>query len=379
MMVRIVLAIDKMNQGGAERQFIELARSLDRGRFAITAVIFHEGGDLLAELASIPDLCIVTVPRKGILHTPRFLLNLHGVLRKMRPAIIYGHMGGTNEICLLMARLVHAKVIWGIRSSFMDLTRYGWKSRLLFLTGAHLSRLADHIIVNSYAGQKYYLDHGYAHERMTVIHNAIDPDMFHPDPAAGNSFREELGIRAEEVLIGHVGRIDPMKDHHTFLEAASLLARERAGIRFVCVGKGDSSSMEELKDLSARLGLGKALIWTGARTDMNAVYNGMDIFTSTSLGEGFSNAIGEAMACGRMCVVTDVGDSSFIVGDTGTVVPPRSPHAITDAWRSVLSLTREESHRQGLEARLRIKRSFSRDILSSKTANLMLSLLDQRA
>ncbi len=378
-MVRIVLAIDKMNQGGAERQFIELARSLDRERFAVTAVIFHEGGDLQAELASIPDLHIVTVPRRGFLHTPLFLLTLHGMIREMRPAIIYGYMGGTNEICLLMAKLLHAKVIWGIRSSFMDLTQYGWKSRFLFLLGAHLSRLADHIVVNSYAGRKYYIDHGYASEKMTVIHNTIDLGMFHPDPAAGLSFREEFGIRPEETLIGHVGRIDPMKDHHTFLKAASLLARERNDIRFVCVGKGPSSSMEEMKGLSLRLGLEKALIWTGGRTDMNAVYNGIDIFTSTSLGEGFSNAIGEAMACGRMCVVTDVGDSSFIVGDVGMVVPPRSPHAIMDAWRSVLSLTREESRRKGLEARLRIENCFSRGILSSRMAALMLSLLDQRA
>jgi glycosyltransferase involved in cell wall biosynthesis len=251
-----------------------------------------------------------------------------------RPDVIYGYMGGTNEICLLMAKLLHAKVIWGIRSSFMDLTQYGWKSRFLFLAGACLSRLADHIVVNSEAGRKYYIDHGYAPDRMTVIHNAIDLDTFRPDPVAGLSFRQELGVRPEEVLIGHVGRIDPMKDHHTFLKAASHLARERNDIRFVCVGKG-TSSMEEMKGLSVRLGLEKALIWTGSRTDMNAVYNGMDIFTSTSLGEGFSNTIGEAMACGRMCVVTDVGDSSFIVGDTGPVVPPRNPLAITEAWQSV--------------------------------------------
>ncbi len=376
---RLALIIDRLNQGGAERQFIELAGSLDRQQFATSVIILHPEGDLITEIVKQKDIQVMTVPRKNLLNTPLFLLNIYSALKKIRPDIIYGYMGGTNELCLIMARLIHAKAIWGIRSSNMDLAHYGWRSQFLFRLGAVLSRYADLLIINSFAGRDYYKAHGYTSERMAVIHNGINTDAFAPDHAAGTSFRQELGIGAGEILIGHVGRIDPMKDHPSFLRAASLLAREKKGMRFVCVGKGNPSLMRELQSLSEKLGLGEVLSWTGGRTDMRAVYNGIDVLTaSSSFGEGFSNVIGEAMACGRICVVTDVGDSSLIVGETGFVVPPNDHRAIAGAWRKVLALSSEDRLAKGEEARKRIQENFTTEHLVQNTAEHLLAALSKR-
>ncbi len=378
-MNRLVLVIDRLDRGGAERQFIDLAGSLDRHLFAVSVVTLHPGGDLSPDMEAQNNTHVITVPRGSLLNTPFFLFNLFSELRKLNPDIIYGYMGGTNEICLVMARLLRAKAVWGIRSSNMDLAHYGWKSRLLFQLGAFLSRGADLLIVNSHAGRNHYEAHGYDPRRMIVVHNGINTDIFSPDGSAGTSFRREQGIKEGEILIGHVGRIDPMKDHPSFLHAAALLARERKDIRFVCVGKGSPPLTKEMLDLSENLGLSGILTWTGVRTDMKAVYNAIDIFTSSSsFGEGFSNVIGEAMACGRICVVTDVGDSSLIVGESGFVVPPNDHRAIAGAWRKVLALSREDRLAKGEEARERIRENFTTERLVRNTTEHLLATLSKR-
>jgi len=376
--IRICFIIDKLNRGGAERQFIELVKGFDRRRFTVSVIVLGHGGDLRPDLENQHDLDIYTVPRKKLLPTPAFLTRLYRVLKHIRPSLMYGFMGGTNEICLLMGRFVGARVIWGIRNSNMDLAHYGWTSRLLFTTGALLSRHVDLIIVNSSAGRDHHASHGYASEKMVVIPNGINTTTFFPDQKAGHAFRSTMGIGENEILIGHVGRIDPMKDHETFLRAASLISNQRSDLRFLCVGDGEIHYRERLRRLSRELGLEKNLLWTGMIEDMTAVYNGIDILTSSSsFGEGFPNVIGEAMACGRICVVTYVGDSSLIVGETGEVVPPRDPHALVDAWEKVLVLSLNDRMARGEAARKRILDTFTTAHLVRNTSEHLLSVVER--
>jgi glycosyltransferase involved in cell wall biosynthesis len=123
-----------------------------------------------------------------------------------------------------------------------------------------------------------------------------------------------------------------MKDHPNFLNAAALLAKKRKETRFVCVGGGPDDYQASLHRLARSLGLEERLLWVGIREDMPAVHNALDVaVSSSSYGEGSSNVIGEAMACGVPCVVTNVGDSAWVVGDTGMVVPPKNPVALMNA------------------------------------------------
>jgi len=128
--------------------------------------------------------------------------------------------------------------------------------------------------------------------------------------------------------------------------------------------------------LGESLGITERLIWAGTFSDLLTVYNALDLLVSSSTSEGFSNVIGEAMACGVPCVVTDVGDSALIVGDTGNIVPPGDSHALAQALRSWLRLSKRERHAKGLQARVRIEREFNTHAMVMKTEAALLNLFD---
>jgi len=204
---------------------------------------------------------------------------------------------------------------------------------------------------------------------MTVIPNGIDTEHFKPDPMARKLIRAEWGVADNEILIGLVARLDPMKDHSTFLRAATMLAQERPDVRFVCVGDGAEPYKSEVRRLATELALGDRLIWAGARHDMPAVWNALDLaVSSSSYGEGFSNTIAEAMACGVPCVVTDVGDSALIVGDAGIIVQPSMPAALCEGFRQMVKRSGPEFRNV---ARASIVNRFTKEVLLTHTVTIL--------
>jgi glycosyltransferase involved in cell wall biosynthesis len=146
---------------------------------------------------------------------------------------------------------------------------------------------------------------------------------------------------------------------------------KRKDTRFVCVGGGPAQYQTRLQTLAKNLGLGERLLWLGPREDMPAVYNALDIaVSSSSYGEGLSNAIGEAMACGVPCAVTDIGDSAWIVGGTGEVVPVKDPVALRNAIERLLD---QKSHTPA-QIRLRIVEQLSVERLVVNTERALLTL-----
>ena len=237
---------------------------------------------------------------------------------------------------------------------------YDWSWRATFRLEVLLSRFADLIIANSEAGRCFCIARGFRAKRFEVVPNGIDTDRFQPDAAAGVALRDDWGVPRGVPLIGLVARLDPMKDHETFVEAAARLVAAETEARFVCVGAGAQANFDRLGDLAKALGLANRLFFVGKREDLPAVYATLDVHTSSSAyGEGFSNALGEAMACGVPCVATDVGDSALIIGDTGQVVRCRDAAALANAWRELLSLPLAARRNLGSRARTRIAENYS--------------------
>lgn len=335
---KILFLISTLTYGGAERQLVALAKGLHERGHKVVVVVFYHGGPLERDLHEAGVSVIILGKRKRWDVFP-FLLRLVRLIRCEKPDILHGYLPVSNLLTILFKPLFpRIKMVWGVRASNMDLSQYDWLTRFLFTIECFFSRFADTIIVNSNTGRDYHQKRGFPNRKMVVILNGIDTEIFKPDAEARTRIRAEWGIKENEKLIGLVARLDPMKDHPTFLEAAAILVKERKDVHFICVGDGSSDYRKKLHTLSKELGLTDRLIWAGTREDMPAEYNALDIATSSSYGEGFPNVIGEAMACGVPCVVTDVGDSAWIVGDTGIVLAPKSPESIVKGWNSLLSL-----------------------------------------
>ena len=216
---------------------------------------------------------------------------------------------------------------------------------------------------------------GYLKKKMTVIENGIDTERFKPDSAARRRARAGLQIPEDIKVIGLIGRYDRYKDHENFAGAAGRLIRERNDVVFALCGDGISKKNEGLMSVLAGHGLAESCLLLGRRSDMPALIPAFDIVMSSSSAEAFPVSIVEAMSCGVPCVVTDVGDCARIVGETGLVVPPGNPGALSGAVLRMLSMNGGERALLGVKARERVERYFSIGIIARRHLELFDSVM----
>ncbi len=373
--MRVVFLIRRLGCGGAERQLVALVRNLDQNRFSVTVVTYYSGGELAEALQGLPNVRVVSADKRGRWDLVGFISRLRSLVREVRPQVVHGYMYGANELALLLARAVGARVIWGVRASGLDMRYYDWMTRLLYRTGAWLSSRVDAVIANSEAGRRFHIELGYPAQRFFVIPNGIDTDLYRYDDEARRRVRARWNVSETEVLIGVVARLDPMKDHETFLQAAAVLVGTGMAVRFVIVGAGSQQQRLRVERITTRLNLDAQVVWAGGCQDMPAVYSAIDIVTSSSaFGEGFSNSLAEAMACERVCVSTDVGDARAMLGLCGEIVPPRQPETLAAAWRKVLELSSQGRAARGRQARERVIDNFSVATLATRTSEVLLRI-----
>ncbi len=358
---RIVILVRRLDQGGAQRQLLAIAVGLRLAGWDVHVVLFYPGGVFEKELVS-RGIPLHLPGKRGRWDVIGFVVRLATCLRGLRPTVIYSFMDVPNITASVLKPLLrHTRIVWGLRASNMDFSHYGWLSWLASKLEIRLSRFTDRVVANSNAGRLHAIQSGFQADRIVVVPNGIDVDHFRPERDMRQMKRSEFGIDEDVLLVGLIGRLDPMKDHLTFLSAASAVARQRKNVRFICVGGGSRADYAEmLTERGISIGLADRLIWAGARSDMPAIFNSLDVSVSSSaFGEGFSNTIAEAMACGVPCVVTDVGDSALIVGNAGMVVPPRNPSRMADAILEMIDLPEDVRRQMGIAARARISNEFS--------------------
>jgi glycosyltransferase involved in cell wall biosynthesis len=365
--MKIAFLIRSLDYGGAERQLVALAKALRRQGHEVSVAVFYGGGPLESDLRDM-DVPVVTLDKRGRWDMVGFARRLIRFVRAAAPDVLHSYLGIPNILTALIKPLFpQTCMAWGVRASNMALAHYDWTARAAYLIECRLARFADLIIVNSHAGLEYAALNGFPKSTMVVIPNGIDVTRFAMDEAARARVRNEWNMTDGDILVGLVGRLDPMKDHRAFLKAAATLVKQRDDLRFVCVGDGPADYRLRLNDLGRELGLARQLIWAGARGDMPAVYNALDILVSASAyGEGFSNVVAEAMACGVPPVVTDVGDSAWLIGDCGELVPPADPGALAAAVAGLADRIARGDRRRA-DGRRRIAECFSVGELETRT------------
>lgn len=357
---RIVFLVRSLETGGAERQLVLLAKELQHRGLRPTVVTFYAGGAFRSELedASVP---VIALSKTGRWDVFGFLVRLAVTVWREHPTVLHAYLAVPNILAVtLRPFLPRTRIVWGLRASAIQFDRYHWLARATDRLEALLARWPDLIISNSHAGRTHAITRGYPAKRIVVIPNGIDTRRFQFDEEGRRRVRGEWHIRSDELLIGLVARLDPIKDQITFLEAVAKVRNALPSVRFACVGSGSNALANTLRSLAKRLELDDLGVWPGRRDDMPAVYSAFDIAVSSSVGEGFSNAIAEAMACQRPCVVTDVGDSRLIVGDTGAIVPAGDSNAMCSALLALARSCTDPSRQSlGPRARARIDEQFN--------------------
>jgi glycosyltransferase involved in cell wall biosynthesis len=345
--------IRALSAGGAERQAVTLARGLAE-RHDVRLLLFYGGtGD---DTPRARGLSIASLGKRGRWDMVRFYERLRGEIRTRRPDVLYSMLPAANvAAALAWRRRRGTALVMGVRASRMRLENYDRITRASYALEALLARRADAVIANSEAGRDAAVARGFPAARLHVVHNGIDVTHFRPDPAARAAWRSRLRIAAEDPVVGMVARVDPMKAHDVFLDAAARLRLVRPRSRFILAGTGADPANTSLTDAIARRDLNAAVALVGERTDIESLYPAFDIASlSSAFGEGFPNAVAEAMAAGVPCVATDVGDCRDIVAETGRIVAPRDADALAAAWESLLTLAPDARASLGAAARARI-------------------------
>jgi glycosyltransferase involved in cell wall biosynthesis len=345
---KLLYVITHLWVGGAEATLTRLVTAEQKIADEVIVVALRPGGPHADRLRA-GGVTVVELNVGTLFGVAAGLSRLARLIARTKPDIVQGWMYHGDLAALigliLSGRRRMTRLAWAIRGSDIDFSRYSLQLRLVVKACASLSRLPDLIIANSAAGLKVHLGYGYRPRRAEIIPNGIDTRRFRPDAGLRAEVRRELGIPAEAIVLAHVARVNPMKDHESFLEAMAGLPDLRA----LLIG----ADTEGLPDRPNLLRLGR-------RDDVERLLPAADfVVSSSAFGEGFSNALAEGMASGLPAISTNVGDAATIVGDTGTVVPPRDPRALASAIRALADESPAAHGERSRRARARIVEQFS--------------------
>jgi glycosyltransferase involved in cell wall biosynthesis len=358
MKLRLLFVVTSMRTGGAETMLLKLVEGLDKSKFLPTVLVLAGRTPLVDKLEQAGAL-VRTLGVSGVLDTVRAPVRLLRIAREVAPDLIQGWMVHGNVAALFAGVLLGIPFVWGVRHSRLGAANEKFSTRALVYLMKYVSRLPKSIVYNSVDGRSQHEAMGYRATRSVVIPNGFDLSRFVIDPSARQRFRSRYGIPSGCTVIGMVARYHPMKDHDTFLRAASILHRSNADVLFVLVGQGCDSQNEALNRVIKSLGLVNSVLLLGERADICEIANGLDVGSLSSSGEGFSNAIGEIMACGVPCVVTRVGDSDLLIDETGLCVRPGNPEELAQAWHAMIDMGPNRRSQLGLRARARVKELFA--------------------
>ncbi|MBN2299359.1 MAG: glycosyltransferase, partial [Deltaproteobacteria bacterium] len=367
--------ISTLDVGGAEQNLLRLTSSMDNTCFLSMVVSMTDIGPVGEELRK-QDITVHSLNMKKGLPDPRGIYHLKRLVSLYQPDIIQCWMYHANLFGLLFSHKRH--LIWNIRCSDMDLSRYGLIYKYTVKAGAIFSRIPDVVIANSFAGKEFHEGLGYSSRKWEVIPNGFDTDLFKFDKDSGNNIRLESGIPLDAPVIGLIARLDPMKDHETFFKAAELFLKIYPEAHLVLAGRDVENNNPLIMACLQGTSQPDHFHMLGQRRDIPQILSALDIASSSSSwGEGLPNTIGEAMATSIPCVVTDVGDSRVLVGDTGYVVPKNNPQALSTAWTRLIDSGHKNLRALGEKARERIRQHYSLHSTTKKYEALYSGLIQK--
>lgn len=365
--IRIDHIITGLETGGAEMMLRKLLEQMEPARFRSRVISLTDSGTMGRAIEGL-GVPVETCGMKPGRLAPGGFRRLLAFLRKDRPQIVQTwlyHADLLGGIAGKMAGVPH--VLWNVRHGNLDPHRNKRTTLWTVRLNARLSRrIPQAIICNSRQAMQTHIAAGFASDRFILIPNGFDCSKFAPCDAARKAVRDELGITATAPLVGMIARFDQQKNHEGFIAAAKIVASARTNTHFLLAGRGIVNENSQLTGWIAAAGLRERVHLLGERRDVPRLLASLDVAVSASHGEAFPNAVGEAMASGVPCVVTDVGDCAEIVGDSGFIAASGDVNAFASHILHLLAMPATERQMLGQRARQRILSSYSIEAVSAR-------------
>lgn len=352
---KVLHIITNLESGGAEIMLYRLLKHsgfFGRHSCVITLISSGQVGEKIRDLG-IPVFEIGMT--RGRCSLKEFL-RLVRLIKKNGSPFVQTWMYHADLVGGLAAKLAGCRrIIWGIHHSNLNYCDNNLSTIIAAKICSFLSWIIpDKIIACAHFAKTVHKEIGYKADLIEVIPNGFDTNFFKPDESARSRLIADLDLPSNANIVCLAGRFNPQKDHHTFLMATAIILKKIPNTFFLLCGNEIEATNGKLMGWIRELGVGENVLLLGPRNDIARIFAASDVAVSSSIGEGFPNVVGEAMSCGTPCVVTDVGDSAFMVGMTGFVVPPSNPQLLAAAIEKMLNLEDVERKRLGLLARKRV-------------------------
>ncbi|HEX7316903.1 MAG TPA: glycosyltransferase [Pyrinomonadaceae bacterium] len=358
MSARVLHLINSFEQGGTERQTLQLARLLkEGGKYDVGLACLNPHGILRAEAESL-DLGHIEHYKLTSFRDANFVRQVRRLARRLRSdriTVVHAHDFYTNVFGMAAARLagVPARV-----ASKRDIA--GFRTPAQNFVERCAFRLARRVVVNSEAVRAFLVSGGVPTKKVVTLYNGLDPARVEPPVDFDeDETRAALGLPQTRPLVTIIANLQhEVKDHRTFLRAARRVKESVPGAAFVLAGEGDLT--EPLRAYAAELGLADDVFFIGRCARVAELLAVSDVCVLSSVAEGFSNSILEYMAASRPVVVTDVGGAREAVeeGETGFIVAPGDDEAMGERVALLLSEP-ARARRMGERGRRVVEERFS--------------------
>ncbi|MDQ8173532.1 MAG: glycosyltransferase [Gemmatimonadota bacterium] len=370
--LRVTFLLGGLDVGGAEMQAIAMAGEMQRLGHSVELIALADGP--LRALAYKHHLVLHVLPRVAGLALAA-VPQLTRLVSSSRTQVLYAFLEVQWLLALATASRLPAvarpRVVLGLRSSNYDARPTGLKARAVRTLTRFCTHTADLLIANSRAGLDSYRTIVSSAPAGLVVPNGVEVERFAPSSTARVRWRRDWSIPLDATIVGHVGRLDPVKDHELLLRAFALACADDESCHLVCVGHGEPSRALALGQLAESLGIANRVHLVGGYLETSTLYPAFDVLALTSRREGFPNVVAEAMSCGVPAVVTDTGASADIVAGFGEVVPVGAIGAFADGLSRLLS---RRSVTLSQDSRSHIATHFSLNTAASRTATALRSL-----
>jgi glycosyltransferase involved in cell wall biosynthesis len=356
--IGIIRIFSRLNIGGPSIHVILLTEGLDRSKFESVLVVGRESaqeGNMLdlAVRHGVNPVIITWLGREiSLWNDLRATITLWLLLRKNRPLIVHTHTSKAGFSGRLAAHLAgvpvivhtfHGHVFSGYFGPFKT-KLFIWLEKILAVWSSAIITVSDSLKAQLLARKIA------APDKIEVVPLGLNLEPFLAISQRSNLLREEMGLAPEHFLVGIVGRLVPIKDHRTFLEAAKIVMENDHSVRFVVVGDGELRS--KLDRMVQNLGLEKIIYFAGWRMDLAPIYADLDLVALSSRNEGTPVSIIEGSASGKPVVATRVGGVPDMIthGWNGLLVPPENPLALANA---ILQIKNDPAMAEKFAARAR--------------------------